>query len=229
MITVETNTNACVPSSYSSNSKYLNISSYGEIQKIPITTILYIESNCRKITVYTPSENYDCYEKLSNLEQILKNDGFIRCHQSYLVQIDKIISFNSNNTISLYETSSTIPVSRRHQREIQHMLCNPDMCGTLVCLNGPYRNAIIKIRPEQPILIGRDGNIVDLIINLPPVSRKHCEIIYHKESMLYEITDFSTNGTYINGDIRIIPYEPYVLKPGTIIGFGNKNNIYKLG
>lgn len=212
----------------SSNLTYLNLSNHGRIIKIPMDSILYVESNKRKVTIYTETEHYMCYEKLNTIEQLLGKERFIRCHQSYLVQSNKILSFNSNHTISLDQTTSTIPVSRRHQQELRQLLCNPITGGTLVCLTGPYKNSIIKIKSGQRILIGRDGAVADLIINLPLVSRKHCEMIYHEDSRLYELTDFSTNGTYVNGRVRLVPYEPYTLKPGSTICFGDKETIYQL-
>lgn len=210
-------------------SKYINLSSFGKITKIPLDTILYIESNRRKVTIQTDSAQYICYEKLNTLEQLLGEEGFMRCHQSYLVQTNKILSFNSNHTVSLAKTTVAIPVSRRHQPEVRHILRNPVIGGTLTCLSGPYKGSIIRIKPEQPILIGRDGANVDLIINLPLISRKHCEIVYHADSMLYELTDFSKNGTFINSQVRVVPYDAYIVKPGTTISFGDDEMIYQLG
>ena len=40
---------------------------------------------------------------------------------------------------------------------------------------------MIRIKAEQRVLIGRDDNAVDVVINLPFVSWIHCEITYHKK------------------------------------------------
>ena len=68
-----------------------------------------------------------------------------------------------------------------------------------------------------------------MVVNLPEVSRLHCAIIYHEVAESYEVVDFSTNGTYVNTDKRLIQDETYLLKPGTTISFGDRNTVYKLG
>ena len=239
------------------NVKCLNLSIRGSNHKIPINSILYIESNRRKITIHTKRRDYDYYEKLDILEQLLHKDGFVRCHQSYLVQKDLITSYNINNTISISGLEQDIPVSRKHQKEIRQLFeaATPDSLvpelattqetpscyitnslqqnqpstGAFICTKGAYIGAIIRIKPEQSIRIGRDNTVADMIVNLPLVSRLHCEITYHADKHEYEIVDYSSNGTFVNGYKRLLPKETYILKPGTELCFGDKETIYKLG
>ena len=223
--------------------------------KIPLNSILYIESNKRTVTVYTRKDSYRYYEKLNTLEQELAPHGFFRCHQSYLIATDKISSYN-NNCVYLEGTDFPVPVSRQHQKEIRDLFDNPSTVkddqlvptnqetngsvshslrrkqaenGALICTSGTYLGSIIRIKPEQRILIGRDGNVCDIVINLPMVSRSHCDIIYHKENNEYAIVDYSGNGTFINGTTRLVPNETYLLKPGTELCFGDQLTVYKLG
>lgn len=239
----------------SSNSKCLNISIRGINHRIPLNTIIYIESNRRKVTIHTKSNDYDYYEKLDVLEELLKGDGFIRCHQSYLIPIDRITSFHTTG-LTLDGISRPISVSRRYQNDIKQLFdssmensylsevsatkepdcyltsslnCNQTNTGAFICVEGAYVGAIIRIKPEQRIIIGRDGEVADFIVNLPLVSRVHCEVIYHEENHEYEIIDFSSNGTFVNGNKRLIQNESYLLKPGTELCFGDKTTIYKLG
>ena len=60
----------------------LGVSFQGVTRRIPLFSILYIESNLRKITVHTEKEDYFCYRRLDEIEEELKGYGFIRCHQS---------------------------------------------------------------------------------------------------------------------------------------------------
>lgn len=235
------------------NSKCLNIATRKGSQRIPLSSIKYIESNLRKVIIHTTSGNYDYYEKLDALENLLHNDGFVRCHQSYLVPIEQVTSYN---VTELSIDDKKIPISRPHINEVRKVFekpqarftlsdiaattepdcylttslhCNQTNTGAIICIDGTYVGAIIRIKPEQQILIGRDGNAADLIINLPLVSRIHSRIIYHADRREYEITDLSRNGTFINQEKRLVPDETYILKPGTEICFGDKTNIYKLG
>lgn len=235
------------------NTKCLNITTRKGNNRIPLSSIKYIESNLRKVIIYTTSGNYDYYEKLDTLENLLQNDGFVRCHQSYLVPVEQVTSYNITE---LSIDDKTIPISRRHINEVRELFekpqtrfslsdtaattesdcylttslhCNQTDTGAIICIDGAYVGAIIRIKPEQQILIGRDGNAADLIINLPLVSRIHGRLIYHADRREYEITDLSSNGTFINKEKRLVPDETYILKPGTEICFGDKTNIYKLG
>lgn len=225
--------------------KCLNINIKGTCYRIPINTILYLESDLRKVIIHTQYKTLDYYQKLNKLEDLLKNDGFIRCHQSYLVAGDKITSYNVNE---LYIGDIKIPISRKYQDGIRNLLeaeaaataendcyltnslsLNQGKTGALVCVKGAYLGAIIRIKPEQKILIGRDGCMADMIVNLPLVSRTHCAITYHADREEYEIVDFSSNGTFIGGEIRLVRDEKYLLKPGAELCFGDRSTIYKLG
>lgn len=69
----------------------------GEIIDIPLNDILYIESQLHSVNVYVqrkaphPSlKVYTFYASISNLEQQLEPQGFLRVHKSYLVNMRHI-------------------------------------------------------------------------------------------------------------------------------------------
>lgn len=222
--------------------KYLTISFQRTTYQIPIHTILYIESNLRKVVIHTTETTYYCYRKLDEIEEILKHNNFVRCHQSYLVALDKITGY-TNNQLIIHDT--TIPVSDRYLDKVRKLLVSSKTkddnrsafslaqkqkeYGALICTKGAYLGSIIRMKPEKEILVGRDGSIADMVINLPLVSRNHCSLLYHYDIKEYEITDFSRNGTFVNGNKRLLQNETYFLKPGSEVCFGDKDTIYKLG
>lgn len=222
----------------------LTIRYQGIKHHIPVSSILYIESNLRKVTIHTQHGSYYCYQKLNDMAEQLKEDGFIRCHQSYLFALDKVTNYSN---IHVYIQNTPLPISKRYQNEIKELFSHlppaslegqtlplsfgqPDTdCGTLICICGAYLGSIVRIHPEQKITIGRDEEISDLVINLPLVSRKHCTLIYHCDIMKYEIVDLSTNGTFVDGNKQLVKNESYLLRPGSEICFGDKDTVYKLG
>lgn len=222
----------------------LTIRYQGIKHHIPVSSILYIESNLRKVTIHTQHGSYYCYQKLNDMAEQLKEDGFIRCHQSYLFALDKVTNYSN---IHVYIQNTPLPISKRYQNEIRELFSQlppaslegqtlplsfgqPDTdCGTLICICGAYLGSIVRIHPEQKITIGRDEEIADLVINLPLVSRKHCTLIYHCDIMKYEIVDLSTNGTFVDGNKQLVKNESYLLRPGSEICFGDKDTVYKLG
>ncbi len=248
------------------NPKCLNISNRGVITRIPLENIIYIESAHRKIIVHTRQRNYEYYEKLNHLEDLLRQDGFFRCHQSYLVAADRITAYQDH---TLQMGSDAVPVSRRYQNAVMRQVeeleiavgTEPillrdnydtvsqkqlsgqsdgmfltsgvfqynDVKGALICVKGAYVGKIVRIVPEQTIMIGRDHKQADMVVNLPLVSRQHCTIVYHQSSNDYEISDQSSNGTFVDGNYRLTRGDVYRLKPGSTLSFGDRSLVYRLG
>lgn len=252
---------------YTEEAENLHITIQGMPYTIPLKDILYFESNLRKIIIYTTSKNFEYYEKLDTLEQLLHTKGFIRCHQSYLVAVAYVTSYSDTN---LAIAGKTIPISRSRLEYIRHILqdINVEYCqtpvkeskrtrntslssaatlpsdntylstdenegnttqGVITCIEGVYKDATLWLQPDKPVIIGRTIHSADVVINLPMVSRVHCEITYHKDSHIYEIIDYSANGTYINREFRLVPKVPYMLNPGTVVSFGDQTTLYELG
>lgn len=93
------------------SSEYMNIMIRGCEQRIPLDKILYFESDIRKIRIHLPGEVIAYYGKMDELEELLKERGFLRCHQSYLVNTRYVRSIKRNE-IELENT--LVPVSRKY-------------------------------------------------------------------------------------------------------------------
>ena len=198
------------------------------VEHIPLHTILYMESSLRKIIIYSTQGTYQCYRKLDDIAHALDGMGFVRCHQSYMISLDKLTAY-TNRYVCIGNTK--IPISRRYQQTfLQHKVqLLQKNYGSLICTRGSYLGTQIYFCPEKEILVGRDGETADLIVNLPLVSRNHCSIRYCLTEKQYEVTDFSSNGTFVQGNRRLLPYEKYILPPGSELCFGDKETSYRLG
>lgn len=220
--------------------RFLTVTSEGSKKNIAIDSILYIESSGHKVIIHTKEQDYTCYQKLNELEESLKPYGFLRCHQSYLVSRRHVVDFS---LASLRIANNNIPISRRYQPVLQEVLATKEEIsepqistisekqknyGAIVCTQGAYLGSIIHICPEQKILIGRDLNMVDIQVNLPLTSRLHCEIVYHADRQEYDVTDYSSSGTYINRKQRLMHGITYTVKKGTALCFGDLETVYKL-
>ncbi len=80
------------------------------VKNIPLNDILYFESNKRVLIVHTKGEDLSFYGKLDDIEDSLKNDNFIRIHQSFLVNALKIKSV-SKTEVAL-KNGDILPVSK---------------------------------------------------------------------------------------------------------------------
>ena len=97
-------------------------------------------------------------------------------------------------------------------------------------MSGMYAGQTIPLAPNDEMVIGRDNVSCNLIVdrNAEKVSRKHCGITYNPAQGAYMVTDYSSNGTYIDGGNRLVANMPTSLQRGTIIALGNKENRFKL-
>ncbi|PWX42996.1 hypothetical protein CYK83_15730 [Clostridium perfringens] len=78
--------------------------SNNEIIKLPIKFINYFEVKNRIIYINSCSKIYNnksFYQKLDNIEKELNNKGFVRCHRSFLINIENIIDISSTEVTFL--------------------------------------------------------------------------------------------------------------------------------
>ena len=76
--------------------RYVEFSFVEGERRLPVDDILYIETAKHKNIFYTKKQTYTIYKKLDELERELEGAGFVRAHQSFLVNmryIDKISSY----------------------------------------------------------------------------------------------------------------------------------------
>lgn len=86
------------------------VSFNGIIYNIPMREIIYFESNKRLIKAVTVNGDYQFYGKLGDIERRLEEKGFIRCHQSFLVNSAFIQKVEKDNFYLV--TEKTICISR---------------------------------------------------------------------------------------------------------------------
>ena len=94
----------------------INVAINGKKVRIPLNKIKYFESEKRKVTAHTLTEDYTFYSKLDEISEVLGDEKFFRCHQSYIVNRDMIDSM-SRTEIVIGEV--TIPMSRKYYEMIR--------------------------------------------------------------------------------------------------------------
>ena len=107
--------NECLDELTKSGEERFTFQRSSETVGIPLSAIMYFESDKRIINIKTTTEDYSFYGKLDDIEQQLKKHDFVRCHQSFLVNAKKISAVKQNE-LSLI-TGETLPVSKRRAKE----------------------------------------------------------------------------------------------------------------
>lgn len=94
-------------------SKCLYVNIGGKKVQIFLDRVKYFVTEGRKINVVQKSDTQDLsfYAKMGELEETLQEDDFIRCHQSYLVNVRYI---RSHSRTEMDVGGDRIPISRRY-------------------------------------------------------------------------------------------------------------------
>ena len=104
-----------------SKSKFLFVRSDRKMIKVNFQEINYIESFSDYIKIHLKDKTITTRETISNIEEKLPIESFIRVHRSYIISFDKIESF-TNEYIEV--NSKAIPISRSYKKEVLHRLEN---------------------------------------------------------------------------------------------------------
>ncbi len=95
----------------------LSVSSRGQVVSIPYAKILYISSREHTLTIRcTDGTVQECKGKLNELAMQVCGDTFIRCHQSFIVNMNYVDNLSGTDLIIAGEL---IPVSRRYYVEVK--------------------------------------------------------------------------------------------------------------
>ncbi len=89
----------------------------GMPESVPYSNILYVASNGHNVSIYCKDgEVRPCKAKLSDIETQLDPQVFMRCHQSFLMNLYHVDHMDGNELIV---GQSRVPISRRYYAEFK--------------------------------------------------------------------------------------------------------------
>lgn len=93
------------------------IKSHAKVVRVPYYEILYVESmNSKCIMHCRGGQSYVIYKRLTDIENELKDERFLRCHQSYLVNMDYISKIDTQFTLV---TGDIVSIRQRDLKAIR--------------------------------------------------------------------------------------------------------------
>lgn len=119
---------ACVSGIINKIENVLFVDTKGDMIKLDLNSILYIETDKREITIYEESKSYNLKIGINDIEKQLKNKRFFRCHNSFLINITKIQSLIKNVA---YIDDIQIPVSKYRVKDLKRELAS--YLGEVIC------------------------------------------------------------------------------------------------
>jgi DNA-binding LytR/AlgR family response regulator len=87
--------------------------------KLLLKEILYIEGLSEYVKIYTENKRIVTKTSMTNMEEKLPDDGFMRIHKSYIVSLSKIEAFTST---SIEVTGKELPVGRSYKNRVSQVL-----------------------------------------------------------------------------------------------------------
>lgn len=112
---------------FGAKESYLTIASKGHTERLNLRKVRYFESRQRKIAAIMEDRTVEFYQKMGDLFQVIQNAGFIRCHQSYVVNTAQIAALQSSELLLLDGTP--LPVSKRYLPDIRTLMQNSSIQG----------------------------------------------------------------------------------------------------
>ena len=92
------------------------------MRKVFVNEIEYIESWKDYVMVYfTGGQHFLVKQSITAMENLLSEHKFMRIHRSYMISMNKILSYNS---ISIHLPSKEVPVGRLYKQHVMERLQN---------------------------------------------------------------------------------------------------------
>jgi DNA-binding LytR/AlgR family response regulator len=85
-----------------------------DLVKIFLKEIVYIESIKDYVKIVTPGRSIITYQRIGFMEEKLPENKFVRIHKSYIISVDKIVSYN-NEEVNVQ--SFSLPIGRNYKQQ----------------------------------------------------------------------------------------------------------------
>lgn len=91
-----------------------------ELLRVRLRDILYLESDRRVVRIRCDQREETFYGSLDKAAAELAGKGFLRCHKSYLVHMDRVRTFSGEQVV--LEDGTILPVSRSYGKAVKREL-----------------------------------------------------------------------------------------------------------
>lgn len=89
--------------------------------RLPYSKIYYFEARNKKINVRAGNEEYDFYDSIENILQLLP-PYFVRCHRAYLVNPRKIRELRLSDGLVEMDGGVQVPLSRTYRKDLKDLI-----------------------------------------------------------------------------------------------------------
>ena len=113
------------------DSRFLKLSNNTLINE---DNINFIKKEGMKLVFCTNIRNYETYSSFSKIEHCL-SDNFIRCHKSFIVNINKIAQFDANDNLVIFEQGLHCSVGAKYKNKFLEVFKDGNYTNNPKCVN----------------------------------------------------------------------------------------------
>lgn len=104
---------------HSSPKTYIKIDNKNTI--IAENEILFIKRDGMKLVFHTSTRDYESYSSFNKIADSLP-DNFIRCHKSFIININNIINLDPVSNIIYFEDNSTCDIGPKYKKDFMEVI-----------------------------------------------------------------------------------------------------------
>lgn len=94
----------------------------------------YIKKDGMKLVFCTNSRTYETYSSFNQIKSCLP-ENFIRCHKSYIANVENISDIDSNKNTILFSPNASCSIGAKYKNEIMEVLKNGNFTNNMECIN----------------------------------------------------------------------------------------------
>lgn len=102
--------------------QYIEVMSERIIVRIQLKDLIFAEIFSNVLIIHTVCKDIKTYMSLEKLEKLLEGDNFLRCHRSYIINMDFIKKLD--NSIFVLNNNKRIPIRRQNKQKIKQQYAN---------------------------------------------------------------------------------------------------------
>ena len=114
------------------SNKYINIGNSSNM--VNENDVYCIKKQGMKLIYCTKEKSYETYSSFNKIESCLP-ENFVRCHKSYIANINKISSINTSNNTIQFDDSSMCSIGPKYKSNLMEVLNNGNVTNNLECIN----------------------------------------------------------------------------------------------
>lgn len=114
------------------SNQYINIGNSSNM--INESDIYCIKKHGMKLIYCTKKNSYEAYGSFNNIKTCLP-ENFIRCHKSYIANINKISNVNTNNNTIVFDNYTTCSIGPKYKINLMEVLNHGNTTNNMECVN----------------------------------------------------------------------------------------------